>query len=168
MREGVGTRLRAVRKELGLSLRAIADAVDVSLSTWQRLETTDNVPSGETLLKIAELGFNPGWILTGQGAKRLQKEMPSNEPRYLREDAAPYDAEPSGDHPKTQLLREDLLGHAAYLLEGFLSARNVYLAPMDKSRAITLLYQLLLKREQNGQAAMTLEEAGQYLQFMIA
>lgn len=70
MRKDIGKRLQQARKELGWALRRMAKEADVSLSTWQRLESGDNAPSGETLLKFVELGLDPTWILTGQGNMR--------------------------------------------------------------------------------------------------
>lgn len=55
----------------------------IGFTTWQAIESGRNVPSGETLLKIAALGFNPGWILTGQGCMRTEDpgEMGGSEAR---------------------------------------------------------------------------------------
>ena len=77
MSENVGSRLKLARNSIGLSIRSMARTINVSMSTWQRIETTNDIPSGETLLKIAELGFNTHWILTGQGSMRLDAPLES-------------------------------------------------------------------------------------------
>lgn len=69
--EKVGARLKAVREELALTQRDLARSLKIGPNAWQIWESGKNIPTGENLLKIAELGFNPGWILTGKGAKRL-------------------------------------------------------------------------------------------------
>lgn len=66
-----GGRLREIREDLRLTQKAMAEAVEMSLSGWQAIERGANPPSGETLLKIAALGFSPTWVLTALGAKRL-------------------------------------------------------------------------------------------------
>ncbi|MFC7398234.1 helix-turn-helix domain-containing protein [Chelatococcus sp. GCM10030263] len=65
--ESIARRLRAIREELDHSQVEFAGMVGLSLSALKRIEIGHNVPSGETLLKYAELGANPGWILTGEG-----------------------------------------------------------------------------------------------------
>lgn len=67
----IATRLEVVRHELGKTQKMMSSALGLGASTWQRLESGLNAPSGETLLRIAELGFNPGWVLTGVGPKKL-------------------------------------------------------------------------------------------------
>lgn len=73
MTNGIGDRLKRIRGESGLSQREFSSRVGISFSTWQTIENGKNVPSGETLLKIAGLGFDPGWILTGRGFMRLEE-----------------------------------------------------------------------------------------------
>lgn len=68
----IGARLLQIRNESRLSQRDFSRHVGIAFRTWQTIEAGKNVPSGETLLKIAALGYNPGWILTGQGFMRLE------------------------------------------------------------------------------------------------
>lgn len=67
----VGERLEAMRTKLGKTQKMMSFLLGLGATTWQRLENGANAPSGETLLKIAQLGFNPGWILTGSGGMTL-------------------------------------------------------------------------------------------------
>lgn len=69
-----GDRLREIRKALGLTQKAFAKEIGLSERGWQELERGANPPSGETLLKIAALGFGPTWVLTGKGPKSLAGE----------------------------------------------------------------------------------------------
>ncbi|KAB2774421.1 helix-turn-helix transcriptional regulator [Brucella anthropi] len=66
-REDIAERIGKIRAKTGLSQRALAEKIGVAFRTWQSIESGKNVPSGETLLKIGELGFSPGWVLTGEG-----------------------------------------------------------------------------------------------------
>lgn len=69
----IGERLKLIRSESRLSQRDFARHIGIAFRTWQTIENGKNVPSGETLLKIAALGFNPGWILTGKGFMRIDQ-----------------------------------------------------------------------------------------------
>ncbi len=73
----IADRIAEVRAATGLSQRAIAQKIGISVRTWQEIESGKNVPSGETLLKIAELGFSPGWILTREGQMHLDSSKVS-------------------------------------------------------------------------------------------
>ena len=68
-RELIAERLKEIRGKVRLSQKAMAERLGIGHRTWQEIETGKNVPSGETLLKINELGFDPGWILTGSGSQ---------------------------------------------------------------------------------------------------
>jgi transcriptional regulator with XRE-family HTH domain len=68
----IGGRLRMLRKELGLSQQEIADRIGLSVGGWAKSELDKAVPSGDTLLRLKAIGYNPGWILTGFGAKRME------------------------------------------------------------------------------------------------
>ncbi|CAA0088215.1 Uncharacterised protein [Starkeya nomas] len=64
-------RLKLIRESLGLSQTAMSEKIGGGKGTWQNIEAGNNPPNGTTLLAIAGLGFNPGWILTGIGPMRL-------------------------------------------------------------------------------------------------
>lgn len=70
MTSEIGERLKLIRDESRLSQREFSRHIGIAFRTWQTIEAGRNVPSGETLLKIAALGFDPGWILTGKGFMR--------------------------------------------------------------------------------------------------
>jgi len=77
--EEIGARIRIVRSEMSLSQKAMAELAGMSLRTWQGIEQGRNVPSGEPLLRFEPVGYNPGWILTGLGPKKLDaKPEPTN------------------------------------------------------------------------------------------
>lgn len=59
-------RLKIIRKHLGLKQQAMAERLKVSLSTLQRYEKGDNVPDLGTLEKIAALGIDLHWLVTGK------------------------------------------------------------------------------------------------------
>lgn len=63
----IASRLLKIRNTIALSQRAMAEKAGLSPRAWQAFENGTNVPSGQTLIKLAELGFNTDWILTGRG-----------------------------------------------------------------------------------------------------
>jgi len=67
----IGLRLLEIRKLLGISQKEISKKLGISLSGWQNMELGSYIPSGKNLDKLANLGFNPGWILTGEGNMKL-------------------------------------------------------------------------------------------------
>jgi len=72
MHDAVANRLRMARADTKCSQAEFAPKVGLSLSALKRIELGHNVPSGETLLGYARLGFSPSWILTGDGAMLLR------------------------------------------------------------------------------------------------
>lgn len=67
----ISARLKEVRAVLKLSQVEMAQKIGLSKSALKRLETGGNVPSGESLLKYASVGINPGWLLYGLGPMRM-------------------------------------------------------------------------------------------------
>lgn len=66
----VGNRLRAIRAELGLSQKAMAQHFGLGESGWKDFELRDRAPKGEVLAKLVDMGFSSDWILTGEGEMR--------------------------------------------------------------------------------------------------
>lgn len=64
-------RLRQIRERVGLAQKKMSSHLGLGANTWQNIETGKNLPSGETLLKLASLGFSPTWVLTGEGDRDL-------------------------------------------------------------------------------------------------
>ncbi|TSD85987.1 LexA family transcriptional regulator [Mycobacterium sp. KBS0706] len=63
----VADRLRQLREALGKTQKSMSDALQLGESSWQRLELTGSLPSGDTLQRLIELGCSANWILAGQG-----------------------------------------------------------------------------------------------------
>lgn len=63
-------RLKQVRGALGETQKNMSTRLGMSENTWQSYERGLGVPKFETLEKLAELGFNPNWIVTGKGPMR--------------------------------------------------------------------------------------------------
>jgi transcriptional regulator with XRE-family HTH domain len=64
----IGDRTRTIRERNGYSQEYVARAADVSTSTIQRLETGRNVPSLDTLIRVAAaLDVSLGDLVNGEG-----------------------------------------------------------------------------------------------------
>lgn len=92
MSDTIAARLLLVRQTSQLSQRNFSRHSGVAFRTWQTIEAGGNVPSGETLLKLSALGWNPGWILTGRGPMRLDDPAGAT-PAGVGSPATPLDAE---------------------------------------------------------------------------
>lgn len=93
----IGERLVLCRELLDLKPGPMATKLEIAASTLKNIESGLNVPNGETLLRYAALGFNPGWILTGIGDMRLgpasqwQGQTQDSRPAGFAEAPAPWD-----------------------------------------------------------------------------
>jgi transcriptional regulator with XRE-family HTH domain len=63
-----------MREKWGLSQTDMASRVGVTRNTWQRYEKGE-LPNGETLLRVAELGGNVQWLLTGHGTMMAAEKV---------------------------------------------------------------------------------------------
>ncbi len=59
-------RLKKIRKDLGWKQQKMAERLKVSLSTLQRYEKGESAPDLGTLEKIAALGIDLHWLVTGK------------------------------------------------------------------------------------------------------
>lgn len=65
----IGFRIRACRKQAGMTQATLSKAVDISISFMGHIERGARIPSVETLLRIANvLGTSVDALLTGRSA----------------------------------------------------------------------------------------------------
>jgi len=60
---------------MGVSQREMGNILSISPGSWRVAENGSSVPGGQTLIRLAELGFDTNWILTGKGNMRLEPEQ---------------------------------------------------------------------------------------------
>ncbi len=65
----VGARIKKIRGSK--SQRAMASELRVALSGYQNYEHNERDIPSKILLRLHNLGWNPNWILTGEGPERL-------------------------------------------------------------------------------------------------
>ncbi len=66
--EKLGDRLKQIRKSLGYTQKAIAEAIGSKLRSWQDYEAGKKVPGSQVIAGLSHLGINANWVLTGEGA----------------------------------------------------------------------------------------------------
>ena len=60
-------RIKKIRKRLNLSQKAFAEKVGVDQGRVSQWETEKSLPHSKALMKMANLGVNINWLLTGDG-----------------------------------------------------------------------------------------------------
>ena len=77
----IGERIRARRKELKLTQKALAKALkisDVSVSQWER---DDSEPTGKNLFALCKfIKCSPTWVLFGDDAQQPEEYTPDHPP----------------------------------------------------------------------------------------
>lgn len=86
-------RLSLLRQHLGLSQKAMAAELGIDEKTWQRGELGKTEPGAETLRRLADMGFDANWILTGAGSMR-RGEAHAPAPGFRESEAAFQHASP--------------------------------------------------------------------------
>jgi transcriptional regulator with XRE-family HTH domain len=64
--EQAGNRLRLWRESSKMTREALADAIGVSVRSLQEYEKGLSTPKGAPLRRLAELGCDPTWVITGR------------------------------------------------------------------------------------------------------
>jgi len=65
-RESIGARLRRTRQARSQSQRAFAEAMDMPLPSYRDYEGGKRMPGGEALRRLAGVGIDTHWLLTGE------------------------------------------------------------------------------------------------------
>jgi transcriptional regulator with XRE-family HTH domain len=120
-------RLKQLRELAGeTNQKSMSLRLGLSPNAWRLMETGGGLPSADTLLRLADLGFSPTWVLTGQGPMRLDGTDSSTAP--------------------ASALDDQLLAEVIELIEGWLSQHARSLAPAEKAKAIAAAYELCAER----------------------
>ncbi len=70
----IGSRIEEFRKDLGINSKSkFAKMIDMSLGSYQKYEKNERKPGAEILTKLARLGADINWILTGE--RVMSKEI---------------------------------------------------------------------------------------------
>jgi phage repressor protein C with HTH and peptisase S24 domain len=69
-----GERFVEVREICGVSITEMAEKAGVGRDTWRRYEAGD-LPTGQVLARLREMGFSIDWLLTGEGSVSREREV---------------------------------------------------------------------------------------------
>lgn len=142
----IAERLKLARQELDLTQRDMAERLGLSIGALKRIEGAGNVPSGETLLRYAEAGINPGWVLTGIGEVRLER--------------APAPA------PATSSLDLESLTQSIQIVQDWLT-QNRRTMPADRqAEVIALIYDLAMQEMADGRTTVDTQKAARFLRLV--
>ena len=91
----VSVRLKMMRDFLRNTQQEMSARFNLGVNTWSNYERGNTTPSMETLTALAQLGFNPMWMLTGTGSMRTDDETPDiNTPERSSSPALPKEWPP--------------------------------------------------------------------------
>jgi transcriptional regulator with XRE-family HTH domain len=68
--EDLGRRLQIIRGDT--PSREMGRRAGITGSGWAKFEKGTSPPGGAVLTKLAEMGYSPTWILTGEGPMRIE------------------------------------------------------------------------------------------------
>lgn len=157
----ISSRLTHIRGQE--SQATFAKRTGIHKNTWGNYERGEREVSAEVLMRLAELGWNPLWVLTGQGpecipegversavADRAQALMGdeqadarvrAREGGYFAGVRAGQDAPKTAPQSQSHALRRDVLKVAVQLAEEALDGRT--LVPADYAELVDLIYDAL-------------------------
>lgn len=79
----ISERLRSERLRLGLKQTDIIKAIDVAIATFSNYETGKRSPDLDFLLKLGDLGYDVGYIVTGERVENGSVTLPQDESEWL-------------------------------------------------------------------------------------
>ena len=133
--DGVAARLQEVRASLGKNKTEMSALVGINRRAWEGYEAGRNFPGGEVFQRLAVLGFDTNWLLTGEGA--------------MKRTDAPAQAAPAAASDIDEPLLKDIVS----AVEIHLDERRITLSPDKKSLLISELYMLMLEEEMDEDAS---------------
>ncbi|TDT88064.1 hypothetical protein DFO45_4853 [Azorhizobium sp. AG788] len=82
----IGARFAQIRVDVGAATpKAMSDRLGIGENAWREYEKGKGTPSWATLQKLAALGYDLSWLMTGQGHMRRgdNAAMQSVEPEFM-------------------------------------------------------------------------------------
>lgn len=79
----ISERLRSERLRLRLKQTDVLKAIDVAIATLSNYETGKRSPDLDFLLKLGELGYDVGYVVTGQRVEGGSVVLPADESEWL-------------------------------------------------------------------------------------
>lgn len=79
----IARRLVAERKRLGLQQDEVRQVLDVAYATLSRYENGHRMPELDKIARLAPLGFDVSYIITGQRPNVCSSDLSSDEQKWL-------------------------------------------------------------------------------------
>lgn len=71
----IAERIKTVRESLSKTQKEMAELLGISISAMQIYEGGKSVPGGVVFEKLANLGYNANWLLTGKGSVKVPANL---------------------------------------------------------------------------------------------
>ena len=78
----IATRLKDIRKDLGLSQDKFADELNIHLRSYVSYEKGDRAVPQKVMLDLMHMGYNIHWLLNGSGTMKLLHTINNQAPDY--------------------------------------------------------------------------------------
>lgn len=159
--QAIGARLARIRGQR--SQADFAPLIGIHKNTVGTYERGEREIGAEVLARLAELGWNPLWLLTGHGPERIPEgvergavvdraqalvgdeqadaRVRAREDGYFTGVRAGQDAQKTASQSQSHALRRDVLKVAVQLAEEALDGRT--LVPADYAELVDLIYDAL-------------------------
>jgi transcriptional regulator with XRE-family HTH domain len=122
----------------GETVRSFAERADIPQSTFNKIVTGESDPRALTILKIANAAnVSLHWLIKGEGPKHVEAQDTRN----------------NGDKGPLLPIDQDLLMMVIEELEIFRQKHNLKWDAKQKSRLITLGYDMMLAEQEKGHTA---------------
>lgn len=71
----IGERFALIRADMGEGTpKSMSLRIGIGENAWRLYEKGTGTPGWSTMQRLVELGYNPSWLMTGQGQMRLSQE----------------------------------------------------------------------------------------------
>lgn len=128
----IGERLAYIRS--GTAQPVQAAALGVHATTYGRLERGEREVGADVLARLADAGWNIGWVVTGQGPERLSALQDKG-----------LEGTVGAKNPSSQSVVSPHLKMALSMVEDALAQKQAYLPPGRRVDAAVLVCELLAK-----------------------
>ncbi len=157
---GVGARLEQARKELDLKQEEFAAAMGISLGTYHRYRRDEGTPRVPELARIAGLGVDMNWMITGSGTVMRQHSGAASGSEELQPHM------PVLPNAARFAIDEQLIVEAVTAIETWLDERNLTLPAETKGKVVALLVEDAMAYRDEERAARIRSQTGLMLRLV--
>lgn len=146
--ERFSERLKLIREHLHETQKSMSKRFSLGENTWQAYELHGKLPKGETLVILAEMGFDVNWLLTGGGSMLVSIGQPLQaESMHL-----------TGEFDR-------LIAEAVEIVERWLTENGKSFNPQLKGQLVAMLCRLAIDEAAGEQPRLNLTAARHMMWF---